>query len=120
MKKAALLVVLFLFLGLTTANYAQQMVSGTFTAEKGKAGYNLHEGEGSRAYTVEVVFEKPFEARPNVVIGVTKMDAVSNTNLRYEVTATAVSRDSFVLKVNTWGDAKINNISGNWFAYIAN
>ena len=79
--------------------------------------YTLHENTGERVFTVEVNFLKPFENKPDVVVGVSAIDAVSGTNLRYSLKAKSVSRDGFTVEVKTWGDSKILSIGGFWVAH---
>lgn len=117
--KKALFTVLFLVLavGFSTSLYAQQIQSGIFDADYNTSGFTLHENSGDRIFTHEVRFEKPFETIPNVVLGINKLEADKDTNVRVDVTATAVSRDGFVIRMKTWSDTKIIVVGGSWIAH---
>lgn len=116
MKKAPFLLVLLLFVGLTTV-YAQQMQVGTFSADKASVkGYSLDGGSGERTVTIEVTFDKPFEVKPTILLSVNAIDSDKDVNLRFEVKASGVSRDGFTITIRTWSDSKIYFISGVWMA----
>ena len=51
--------------------------------------------------TIDVSFATPFDEKPNIVIGVTKLDATTQTNIRYSVSPMSVSRDGFTIKIST-------------------
>ena len=108
---------LLLTLGFATTLFAQQIQSGLFEASVSSEGYTLDKNSGDRIYTVEVRFEKPFETIPHVICGVNKMDADVKTNLRLDVTATAISRDGFVLRIKTWSESKLYGVGGCWIAH---
>ena len=94
-----------------------QVLSGGWGGNQETKYYTLHENTGERVFTVEVNFLKPFENKPDVVVGVSAIDAVSGTNLRYSLKAKSVSRDGFTVEVKTWGDSQILSIGGFWVAH---
>jgi hypothetical protein len=118
MKKVLLSSLTVVLLGLFTVSFAQShILSGKFSGNSQSSGYTLDKGSGERSYSIEVNFLKPFEARPNVALSVTQIDAEKGANLRYSIDAISVSRDGFTVKILTWGDAKIFGISGYWIAH---
>ena len=94
-----------------------QVLSGGWGANSETKSYTLASNSGERTFTVEVNFLKPFEDKPDVVVGVSAIDAVSGSNLRYSLKAKSVSRDGFTVEVKTWGDSKILSIGGFWVAH---
>ena len=94
-----------------------QIQAGRYSVNANSSGYTLDKSSGDRTYTVEVVFTKPFESRPQVVVTVSTVDAEKTTNVRYSVEATAVSRDGFTVKITTWGDSKLYGLGGSWIAF---
>ncbi|MDZ7766676.1 MAG: H-type lectin domain-containing protein [Melioribacteraceae bacterium] len=106
-----------LFLILSVGLFAQQVESGVFEVNVAAKGYTLDKNSGDRIYTEEVRFAKPFETTPSVVCGVNKLDSDKNSNLRVDVTATAISRDGFVLRIKTWGESKLYTVGGSWIAH---
>ncbi len=118
MKKFSLLFALTVLFTCSSFIYGQsQIQSGKFSANSSSQGYTLDKNSGERSYTTEVSFAKPFDKKPNVVLGVAMLDAGTQTNVRYNVEATSVSRDGFTLKISTWSDTKIFGISGGWVAH---
>ena len=116
MKK--LLLILGLIFMVSAVAFSQaQVLSGSWGGNQETKYYTLHENTGERVFTVEVNFLKPFENKPDVVVGISAIDAVSGTNLRYSLKAKSVSRDGFTVEVKTWGDSKILSISGFWVAH---
>jgi hypothetical protein len=117
MKKLFFISSLLLVFGLTTLSFAQvQVESGTWGASSSTTGYTLNKNEGDRSVLIEVAFDTPFEKKPKVVLGITMLDASSETNVRYSVSTMSVSRDGFTIKIATWSVTKIYGISGSWVA----
>ncbi|GAB4286935.1 MAG: hypothetical protein Kow0098_02760 [Ignavibacteriaceae bacterium] len=119
MKKIFFALVITLILGLSASYvYGQTMVqSGNFSVNYETPGYTLDKNEGTRSFSVEVTFLKPFETKPDVIVAVNHVDVDKNTALRYKVETSSISRDGFTLKIMTWGDCKIFGMSGNWLAH---
>jgi len=116
MKK--FLLTLGLFLMVSAVAFSQsQVLSGSWGGNQETKYYTLHENTGDRVFTVEVNFLKPFENKPDVVVGISAIDAVTGGNLRYSLKAKSVSRDGFTVEVKTWGDSKILSINGFWVAH---
>ena len=116
MKK--LMLTLGLFLMVSAIAFSQtQVLSGSWGGNSESKGYSLHQNTGDRTYTVEVNFLKPFENKPDVVVGVSSIDAAPGTNLRYSIKAKSISRDGCTIEIKTWGDTKILSITGFWMAH---
>ncbi|MFC2085503.1 tyrosine-type recombinase/integrase, partial [Bacteroidota bacterium] len=116
MKKiSAIIIVSLLF---SSMIIGQQIESGEFGASYKSPKFTLHENEGSRVYTIEVSFSNPFETKPYIILAVNYLSAESEAkNIRYKVVSSAVSRDGFIIKIETWGDSQIWSIRGHWLAY---
>lgn len=115
MKKLVLTLGL-LFLVSAVAFSQTQVLSGSWGGNSETKYYTLHENTGERAFTVEVAFLKPFEYKPDVVVGLSNIDAAPG-NLRYSIKTKSISRDGFTVEVKTWGDTKIMSIGGFWVAH---
>jgi hypothetical protein len=116
MKKTLLTLGLFLMVSAVAFSQAQ-VLSGNWCGDQEKSNYTLHENKGERKYTIEVNFLKPFENKPDVVVGVSALDADKNTNVRYSVNPKSISRDGFTIEIATWGETKIFTICGFWVAH---
>ncbi len=118
MKKLFFISSLLLVFGLTTLSFAQSQVeSGKWNVSTSKTGYTLDGNEGDRSMTIDVSFDVPFDEKPDIILGVTMMDATTQTNIRYGVSPMSVSRDGFTIKVATWSDSKVFGIGGYWIAH---
>lgn len=116
MKKLILTLGLFLMVSAVALSQSQ-VLSGTWGGNSETKAYTLHQNTGDRIYTIEVNFLKPFENKPEVVVGVTSMDVDKNAAVRYAVKPISVSRDGFTVELKTWGDTKIFSIAGFWVAH---
>jgi hypothetical protein len=120
MKQLLTVVSLFTLLILAATPLMAQSVSmeipqvqvGTWSA----TASNLSGGTGERQMTVSVSFTKPFKVKPDVVVGITLIDAASGVGTRVSATADGISRDGFTVVVKTWGDSKIFGAQGSWVA----
>ncbi len=121
MKKLLLVITVMFFV--CANSYAQSVVqSGNYFYSKDSPNYTLHANQGKRIVEYEITFTKAFEKKPNVVIMPSLIDAERATQIRYNIRATGVSRDGFVLLAEVWGDTQLNSIGGFWIAtaeYIA-
>jgi hypothetical protein len=111
-----------LFLVIVTSSLAvvpaqSTFLTGKYTANLNSSNYTLDKNSGPRTYLVEINFLNPFESRPEVIVTVSSLDSDNGANLRFNVEATAISRDGFTVKITTWGDSKLFGIGGNWIAY---
>ena len=87
-------------------------------------GYRLHErapaaAGGPREHACAVAFPRPFDARlgpPAVVAVVAGLRAPAATWLRLRVAATDVRPDGFTLRVTTWGDSTLDEVTVAWLA----
>jgi carbonic anhydrase len=119
MKKVLLTALILILAGFFAGVSAQQLVTGTFSVDYTAQGYTLDKNSGERVFSKYVTFENGFEKAPTIILNVTKLDAAKDTNVRYEVTSEAVSRDGFTIKIKTWNDTKIFAVGGNWIAVPA-
>jgi len=107
-----------LFLMLADSAFNQTMVlSGNWGASSETKSYTLNQNTGDRTITIEINFLKPFKVKPNVVVGISSIDVDKSTAVRYAVKSISVSRDGFTVEVETWGDTKINSVTGFWVAH---
>ena len=118
MKKLFFISSLLIVFGLTTLSFAQEQVeSNKWGVSTTKTGYTLDGNEGNRSMTIDVSFVYPFDEKPDIIIGVTMLDATTQTNVRYNVSPMSISRDGFTIKIATWSDSKIYGIGGYWIAH---
>jgi hypothetical protein len=118
MKKLLFASVLAFVLGFVITASAQSMVqSGKFAVNYETPGYTLDKNEGTRSFSLEVNFLKPFDRKPDVVLSVTHLDTDKTTNVRYKIETSSISRDGFTINIMTWGDCRIFGLSGNWLAH---
>ncbi len=108
MKKLIVAVSMFV----ATVMYAQVEV-GTANV----TGGTLDKGTGERSVRIDVQFAKPYNVKPQVMIGVASVDADKSDNLRYDIKAVSVSRDGFTIEAKTWASSKIYSMKINWMAY---
>lgn len=112
------LVYLVIAVLLVSFSAVAQIQSGSFNFDKNTPEYTLDQNKGDRVAQIEITFPKPFEAKPEVVIAVSNLDASKETNIRFTFKAIGISRDGFTLQVKTWDDTKIHGIGGTWIAYV--
>ncbi|KAB2838844.1 MAG: hypothetical protein F9K45_10820 [Melioribacteraceae bacterium] len=117
MKRVLLTAVFFILLGFVSNISAQQVLYGNFNFDYTMQGFTLDKNTGERVYTAYVKFEPGFDKMPTVIMSVNKLDSSKDDNIRYDVSADAVSRDGFTIKIKTWGNSKIYGIGGGWIAF---
>lgn len=116
MKKAV--IAFFVFLFAYSLSYGQvQVQSGTYFYSKDNQNYTLHANTGKRMVEYEITFPKPFDKKPKVILMPSLIDAEKSTQIRYNLKATGVSRDGFVLLAEVWGDTQFNALGGYWLAH---
>ena len=116
MKKLMLILGLFLMVSAVAFSQAQ-VLSGTWGASTDTKSYTLNANTGDRTVTIQVNFLKPFENKPDVVVGISSIDVDKSTAVKYAVKPISVSRDGFTVEVKTWGDTKIYSVTGFWVAH---
>ncbi|MDH3269022.1 MAG: H-type lectin domain-containing protein [Ignavibacteria bacterium] len=116
MKRLLLLSALTLMLSDVAFNQTV-VLSGNWGASSETKSYTLNQNTGYRTITIEIFFLKPFKVKPNVVVGISSIDVDKSAPVRYAVKPISVSRDGFTVEVNTWGDTKINSVTGFWVAH---
>ena len=114
-----LLFISALFFMVSAVAFSQtQVLSGSSGASSDTKAYTLNANSGDRTITkIQVNFLNPFENKPNVVVGLSSIDVDKSTAVRYAVKAISVSRDGFTVEVKTWGETKINSVTGFWVAH---
>lgn len=117
MKKVFLIITILLFAGATFAQVQVQSGGYYYSKDQNKDNYTLHTNQGKRIVEYEITFPKPFEKKPKVVIMPSLIDAEKATQIRYNIRATGVSRDGFVLLAEVWGDTQLSAIGGFWLAH---
>jgi hypothetical protein len=116
MKKIFAAFVVFLFA--YSLSYGQaQVQSGTFYYSKDNQNYTLHVNQGKRSVEYEINFPKPFDKKPKVILMPSQIDAEKSTQIRYNLKATGISRDGFVLMAEVWGDTQFSAVGGFWLAH---
>lgn len=111
--------ILIIFFGLTLSINAQNFVqTGEFSVEKTKvSNYMLDSGsDQERLMQLNVLFPKPFNNKPEVMLSVTKYDGEKGINTRYSVKVLSVNKTGFSIEIKTWGGSKIYMIGGMWMA----
>jgi hypothetical protein len=107
----------FIFLMLMVSSaYPQGFQKGEFNVNSQTEGWTLKDGSGSRTYQLIVVFDKPFESAPTVIVNLTGLDATTEKGLRISLKVEKVTTTMFVLKISTWQDSQINGVEGTWLA----
>ncbi|MFZ5947613.1 MAG: H-type lectin domain-containing protein [Stygiobacter sp.] len=109
--------IVFLFFTASITYSQVQIQSGTFFYSKDNQNYTLHANQGKRVVEYEISFPKPFDKKPKVVLIPSLIDAEKTSQIRYNLKASGVSRDGFVLLAEVWGDTQFNAIGGFWLAH---
>lgn len=79
-------------------------------------GLPMWANDGDRAVRQEVTFVTPFEAPPNITMGLTGVDAAHDQNLRFRLQALDVTATGFMIEFATWSDTHIARASLAWQA----
>lgn len=80
--------------------------------------WNLHTGTGERSFrTPDISFEKPFTAPPRVVLALGGLDSEHTTNLRVHLDPYDIEASEFSVKIQTWADTRLYEVSIMWVAY---
>ena len=118
MKKLFMVPVALSFLLCSTCIFAQpHLQSGSFTVNHSTANYTLDQNTGDRSVSIDISFDKPFDKKPSVIAAVSMIEGDTKSLIRFNVSASSISRDGFTLNISTWGDSKILTIGGTWLAY---
>ncbi|MFZ0453975.1 MAG: H-type lectin domain-containing protein [Ignavibacteriaceae bacterium] len=116
MKKLHLITVLVFLFAFSFTILAQQIETGTFSANSSTPNYTLDKNSGDRTITLEINYPTAFDKKPEVILSVNQLDAATSSNIRYEIKTISVSRDNFIIQIKTWSESKIFGISGTWLA----
>lgn len=94
--------------------------AGAARFDEGQAGWELLEthphGDGVRAYSGRVAFDRAFNAPPVVQIGITGFDIDNKDNARLNVGITNVDVTGFEVQLRTWLNTRIWSVDLSWFA----
>lgn len=119
MRKAffTLAISIMLLISASISNAQMKVQTGLWIADKNISNYTLAAGgEMERTVVLNITFPKSFTTNPEVSFSITKFDADTNINTRYDVKVVSVHKAGFTLNVKTWGGTKINLIGGTWMA----
>ena len=112
-----LALIVALLLTVSVSNAQMKVQTGTWNADKTISNYMLAAGgDMERNLTLSVTFPKPFIAKPEVIVSITRYDGDANVNTRYDVKVVSVHKAGCTLEIKTWGGTKINLIGGTWMA----
>lgn len=90
--------------------------SGVVTGDYRMPGWNLNTGTGERFFEFEVKFPTPFTRPPNVVVGLSDVDAAAPLRLDVEVMS-PIEATRFILRLRTWEVSVVSGVQVNWIAY---
>jgi len=108
---------IMLLVSASISNAQMKVQTGLWIADKNISNYTLSAGgEMERTVVLNITFPKPFVSQPEVSFSITRFDADTNINTRYDVKVVSVHKAGFTLNVKTWGGTKINLIGGTWMA----
>lgn len=79
-------------------------------------GGEMWDSSGIRLFTKRIKFEAAFNQPPQVMISLGMIDADHSTNLRLQLRAEDINRNSFKAVAETWGDTRIGRLSISWLA----
>lgn len=92
--------------------------SGEFVGHQSHAGWNLHQGQGGRRFSISIKFKKRFYKEPEVRLALTGFDILQGTNHRLRVLPEKVTRDGFDAVILTWADTRVWSATGVWTAEV--
>ncbi|SKB09008.1 H-type lectin domain-containing protein [Prosthecobacter debontii] len=72
--------------------------------------------EVTRSFSVEVVFDAPFQSAPVVHIGLTGFDVDQRDSARLKVQATSISESGFNAVISTWSNTRVYAVEFQWMA----
>jgi H-type lectin domain len=78
---------------------------------------HFKDGEGERHFEHVVKFEQPFDAVPNILVALNRLDIASD--LRLSVTAEKITTRGFTLRYTTWANAQVLGVGAQWMAFHA-
>jgi hypothetical protein len=82
----------------------------------GLAGWPLSNGTNARQYPKSFGFTKHFTHPPNVIVGITSIDADHNPNRRMSVYVDNITASGFVMHTSTFGESVIFSVGYSWVA----
>lgn len=111
--------VLSLLLLASVSAFGQGMQKGDFQADQSSEGWTLASGTGTRSHIVFVSFDKAFTSTPTVMVALTGYDGVGGKDgtMRVALKPEKITKEGFVVKVQTWADSRVNGVFGSWIAW---
>lgn len=67
--------------------------------------------------TRNVVFSRPYTAKPKVVVWLSQIDMRRGRNWRVKAYATDVTATGFTIHIDTWGDSELYTAAASWVSY---
>ncbi|KAK1983799.1 hypothetical protein LZ30DRAFT_587606 [Colletotrichum cereale] len=64
-------------------------------------------------------FDPPYLTPPRVALGLTQLDEANNANIRVRLVAEDISKQGFVLSMDTWADSVMHNAGATWLEFRA-
>jgi hypothetical protein len=106
---------------LSSVAFGQVLQKGDFAADTSSEGWSLNGGTGVRTHIIFVTFEKPFETIPAVVLSLSGYDAGigKDGTVRVNLKTEKITREGFVVKVQTRADSRVGAVYGNWMAWAS-
>ncbi len=115
LPKAGLCILVLFAIG--SVAYGQEIQTGTIDVNGATPGVSaLQKGSGERSVTIDVVYQKPYDVKPDVIVSLSELDIPKDSPLRLSAKAISISRDGFTIVVKTWEDSRLNSCSVNWIA----
>jgi len=91
--------------------------SGRMAADKNDPEWRLLEGKGKRTYDKHINFGQSFSGSPKIVLGLTYVDFINDSNHRIKVYALNITPNGFTIQIETWADTHIWAAGVDWIAY---
>jgi len=91
--------------------------SGMGGSDYNQSGFELNR-PGGRPLTQHVDLKGAgFTKSPNVILGLTHIDATANRNTRINIHAENISPDGFDVIASVWSDSSLAGVQWNWVAF---
>jgi hypothetical protein len=70
----------------------------------------------SRTFTVDVMFDAPFQSAPVVQLGLSGFDLDQRDSARITLTAENITSSGFQAVISAWAATRVYAVEFNWFA----
>jgi hypothetical protein len=117
MKRVPL--ILTALIAISSLTFGQNLQKGDFSASVNSEGWTLSGGNGDRSHIEFISFDKPYDSPPHVVVTLTGYDATAGKDgaVRIALIPEKITKVGCVIRVKTWGDAKVGAVWGTWMAW---